>query len=352
MNLPVANEERLMIKKGILLINLGSPDSPDIKNIRRYLKEFLSDPRVMTMHSIPRWIILNLFILPFRPGKIKRKYESIWEGDGFPLISHSKNLAKKVADILGEEYTIRVAMRYGSPSIRQEISRFYGDGISEILIFPLFPQYSSATTGSIVEKVMEVMKSWQIMPKVVINSSFYNHRLFIEAWCKKGKQYWAHKPDHVLFSFHGLPESHIFDGDSSGKHCLKKDNCCSTIDSGNHGCYRAQCLKSAELLTDALKIPKESYSISFQSRLGKAKWLEPHTVDTVKKLAAMGIKNLLVFCPSFVADCLETTEEILFEVKDEFIKAGGETLELVTSLNSDSGWAESLSKIIKENLPI
>ncbi|MBU2512561.1 ferrochelatase [bacterium] len=338
-----------MLKKGILFVNLGSPDSPSIKDIRSYLKEFLSDPRVMTMPTIIRWMLLNFYILPLRPKKIKPKYEFIWDGEGFPLVSHSRNLADKVADVLGKEFTVRVAMRYGLPSIEQEINQLHEEGVSELLVFPLFPQYSSATTGSVVEKAMEVMKNWQILPKLIINSHFYDHASFIESWCKKGDRYWEQKPDHVLFSFHGLPESHIIKGDSSGKHCLKTEDCCSTIDDRNYGCYRAQCFKSAKMLASALSIPNELFSISFQSRLGKAKWLEPHTVETVRKLAADGIKKLLVFCPSFVADCLETTEEIQFEVKDEFIKAGGKELELVPSLNSDSKWAVGLAEIIREN---
>ncbi len=335
-------------RKGVLFINLGSPDSPDIADIRKYLKEFLSDKRVMTMPAILRWMIVNLFIAPFRPAAIQKNYQSIWNEEGFPLIVHGKELTAAVSRLLGEEYLIELAMRYGKPTLHKSLEHLRHSSLEKLLIFPLFPQYASATTGSIVEKTMDIIKSWTVIPELKIISSFYQHSAFIHAWISQAKPFLESKPDHILFSFHGLPESHIAAADVSGRHCLQDVNCCQTDSKYHSGCYRAQCFKTASSLTKKLGLSESQVSISFQSRLGKAKWLEPLTIHHVKQLAGRGIKNLLVFCPSFVADCLETTYEIQDEVKSEFLASGGENLSLVPSLNSSQSWIEGLVAMVGE----
>ncbi len=337
-------------KTGILLINLGSPASPKTGAIRSYLREFLSDPRVMTMPTLVRWIILYCFILPFRPGKIKEKYEKIWEADGFPLIKHNRALADKISLLTGKNYLVEPVMRYGLPSIESGLNRFKKAGIEKLIVLPLFPQYSSATSGSILEKVMAVIKKWDTIPQTTVIPYFYHHPSYISVCVSIGKEYWKKNPDHVLFSFHGLPESHILKADSTHHHCLKEDHCCDVISNTNSACYRAQCVQTAMAVARKLDIPVQKYTISFQSRLGRSAWLGPYTSDTVAQLAQSGAKHLLVFCLSFVADCLETTEEILVEEKKNFINNGGENLVLVPSLNSSQDWAEAVIDILSESI--
>ena len=341
----------LKANKAILLINLGSPQSPTRPSIRRYLRQFLSDRRVMTMPAPLRWMIVNLVIAPFRPSVIKSSYQSIWSDQGFPLIVHAEKLAAGVLTLLDESFLVEIGMRYGQPDLNKTLEKIRLAGVQQLLIFPLFPQYSSATTGSIIEQCMNIIRSWNVIPEVTFISSFYRHPKFIEAWRQRGESYIQQQPDHILFSFHGLPESHILEGDVTSKHCLKSASCCFSENAVN-GCYRAQCFKTAELIAEALSLDSSNYSISFQSRLGKAKWLEPYTNQYVKQLAEKGVKNLLVFCPSFVADCLETTHEIQAEVKEEFLKCGGKNLTLVPSLNSSQTWIQMLASIIKEKLKI
>lgn len=337
------------VRKAILLINLGSPQSPEISSIRRYLRQFLSDKRVMTMPAPLRWMIVNLFIAPFRPSAIQSSYQSIWSEQGFPLIVHAQELAAGVLPLLDKNWMIEIGMRYGQPDLNSVLEKIRLAGVEQLLIFPLFPQYSSATTGSIIEECMDIVQQWTIIPEMTFISSFYGHPLFIEAWRQLSAPLLQQQPDHVLFSFHGLPESHILEGDVTHKHCLKSDSCCLS-ENPIQGCYRAQCFKTAEKITEALSLDPSKCSISFQSRLGKAKWLEPYTIQYVKELAEKGVKNLLVFCPSFVADCLETTYEIQAEVKEEFLKSGGKSLVLVPSLNASQAWIEAVAGIIKEKL--
>ncbi len=346
----ITNEEK--IKKGVLIINTGSPLSPKTRDIRKYLAEFLSDKRVMTMPSLLRWLLLHLFILLFRPSKIKEKYESIWDGQGFPLLMHGKKMAAGVSEKLGGTYEVEIAMRYGTPSQAEALNRLKKTGVNRLLIFPLFPQYASATTGSVIEKVMGIVKDWQIIPELITINSFFDYPAFINAWVEQGREFMDRNPDWILFSFHGLPESHILNGDAGGETCLKSDNCCAKITDKNAGCYRAQCFETAKLIARGLGLTKDRYSISFQSRLGRARWLEPSTFNEVRKLAESGKKKLLVFCPSFVADCLETTEEILVEIKNEFSHHGGEELLLVPSLNSGETWIECVTSLVKERMGI
>lgn len=309
------------------------------------------DKRVMTLPFVIRWMIVSFFIAPFRPHAIAGKYASIWEEDGFPLITHGQRLAEQVSQRLGDDVMVQLAMRYGTPGILQSLERFRMAGIGRLLVVPLFPQYASATSGSIVERVIEDIKTWRAMPELMTISSFYDHPRFIDAWVSQASSRVSERIEHLLFSFHGLPESHIREADPTGAHCLESEECCRTIGWKNRSCYRAQCYATAHAIARAFKLDPRQYSISFQSRLGRAKWLEPYTIDHVKVLAQSGIKRLTVCCPSFVADCLETTEEIEVEVQAAFRSSGGEALDLIPSLNSSQSWVEALSDMVREKLP-
>lgn len=336
-------------RKGVLLINLGSPDNHSPGAIRRFLREFLSDPRVMDIPAPARWLILNLFILPFRPGKITHKYKRIWEADGFPLIKHGRKVVQKLSHIANGEYSIELAMRYGSPSIDQALNNLRASGMDELLVLPFFPQYASATTGSVLEKVFSIIKQWQVIPRTFCITSFYDQAGFIACWVKKGRPYLLQNPDHLLFSFHGLPESHILKSDRTAAHCLQDSACCQKITRLNSDCYRAQCYQTAKKIAEGLHIEESKYTVSFQSRLGRSQWIQPSTGSTVKQLAKKGVEHLLVFCPSFVADCLETIEEISVQERQNFLEFGGRTLTLVPSLNSEEDWIEVIRSMIESD---
>lgn len=333
-------------KKGVLLINLGTPQKPAQSEIRRYLKLLLSDPRIMDMSRMLRWLILNLMILPFRPRKILNKYQSIWGEDGFPLLKHSRDLVKKISQKLPDNYILELAMRYGDPSINDSLKRLQILGLNELIIIPLFPQYSSATTGSALDYVFKEISNWQTIPNIRCISSFYDQPEFIKAWIEKAKPLMKEKVDHYVFSFHGLPEQQILKSDSQ-HHCLQSNDCCKEISPANLNCYRAQCFETAAKIIRGLEVEDSQTSICFQSRLGRSQWIQPSTHDTIKKIAHRGNSRILVFCPSFVADCLETLNEIQSEEAEYFKKYGGGELILVPSLNADKFWVESVLSMIK-----
>ena len=336
------------IQKSVLLVNLGSPERPESGSIRKYLKTFLSDPRVMDMPSVIRWLILYLFILPFRPAVIREKYQKIWDEDGFLLLKNSQRLVESLSDELGPEYNVEMGMRYSKPSIRNALKRIELLGASELIIIPLFPQYASATTGSILEHLFNIIKSWVSFPRITVLSRFHSHPGFIRAWVKVAETYLSEKPDHILFSFHGIPEKHILKADQSGAQCLESQQCCQNLHSKNSNCYRAQCFQTARNIAKAIGINEKDYTVSFQSRLGKAKWIEPYTSVVIEKLGSAGVQNLLVFCPSFVADCLETVEEIGGEETERFLLSGGRKLTLVPSLNAEDVWVNTLVDMISQ----
>jgi len=337
-------------KRNILLINLGSPERPDTGSIRKYLRTFLSDPRVMDMPVIIRWLVLYLFILPFRPGVILPKYKKIWDGERFLLVKMGQQLVQALSEKLGPSFQVQMAMRYSEPSIENVLKRFKMSNSSELLVVPLFPQYASATTGSILERVFDTLKSWTVFPRIRVIPHFFDNPGFINAWACIAEPYLAKNPDHILFSFHGLPEKHILKADHSGSHCLSSDNCCTNLDSTNYNCYRAQCFQTARLIAASLGIEEERYSIGFQSRLGRTQWIGPATSELVVKLAEKGVRHLLVCCPSFVADCLETVEEIQHEEQERFLESGGEVLTLVPSLNVERIWVDALRDLIRKEL--
>lgn len=331
-------------KKGILLVNLGTPDSPQTSDVRKYLKEFLLDERVIDIPAIPRNLLVRGIIAPFRAPKSAKLYNEIWMKEGSPLLVYSELFRNKLAAQLGSEYVVELAMRYQSPSIHSALEKLRAAHCSSITVVPLFPQYASASNGSVMEKVMEITRTWFSIPEMHFISSFHDHPLFIQAFVENGARHQPENYDHVLFSFHGLPERQIIKS-SEGNNCLT-DRCCDAMHLRNQRCYRAQCFDTARRIATALNIPTEKYTVCFQSRLGKTPWVKPYTSDVIEELANKGVKKVLAFSPAFVADCLETIYEITIEYQTEFKKRGGETLQLVESLNDSDTFVECISSIV------
>ena len=332
--------------KGILLVNLGTPDSPKTSDVRTYLREFLSDPRVIDINPIGRYILVNAIIAPFRSPKSAATYKKVWTENGSPLMFYGIGLKEKVQERLGPGFQVELAMRYQSPSIESVLDKMQSDGIDDIKVIPLFPQYASATVGSVHEKVMEVISKWQTIPKLEFVKSYHDWPKLIQAFAENSQKYPLKDFDYYLFSFHGLPKRQLRKADLSKKQCEGGGECCQVLNDLNKNCYGAQCHDTAHRIADYLGISKNNYSISFQSRLGNDPWIGPYTSEVLKDLIAQGKKKVLVFCPAFVADCLETIYEIGMEYKEEFIHLGGERLELVESLNISPTWVEALSEII------
>ena len=328
---------------GLLLINLGTPDSPRTGDVRRYLREFLSDPRVLDVPALQRFLVLNLFILPFRPRRSAAAYRLIWTDEGSPLLTNGRELVKRVQERLGPSVLVELGMRYQNPSIASALARFKAADIDRIVVLPLFPQYSSAAWGSAVEKLFaEAGKLWNT-PYLQILPPFYDHPGFLEAIADNARQALASmEPDHYLLSFHGLPERHVRKSDESGDHCLQSDTCCDSIVNANRNCYRAQCYATARGIAALLGLGTDEYTVSFQSRLGRTPWIRPYTDLVITDLADQGIRRLAVLSPAFVADCLETLEEIAIRGAADFTTHGGEELRLVPSLNSTKLWADAV----------
>lgn len=329
----------------ILLLSTGTPDSANPKDVKRYLNQFLMDERVIDYPLWLREIIVKAFIVPFRYKKSARAYARIWQEAGSPLLTNTKALAALLQESL--KLPTFFAMRYGTPSIQDELERIKRMQPKTICIVPLFPQYASASTGSILQEVLECLSTWQVIPSITTVGPFSDHPLFIQSCIARAREIPISEYDHVLFSFHGLPVRHIQAQDIAG--CCLKKGCCDTLHEKNSYCYKAQCVTLAEKMASYLEI--ERYTTCFQSRLGVDDWITPYTTDVIKKRFKQGDKRLLVFSPSFVSDCLETIYEIGIEARDEFIMLGGTRLDLVPSLNTHPEWVNALSLIIKEHLP-
>ena len=334
---------------GLLLINLGTPESPKARDVRPYLREFLSDPRVIDIGALLRWLLLNLFILPFRPRRSGEAYEKIWTDRGSPLLFHTQDLAKKVQARCGDGVAVEVAMRYGNPSIEGALLRFRQRAVDRIVVFPLYPQYSAAATGSSIEKVFaEASRLWNT-PFIQVVPPFYEHKAFIDASVRVARPVLDEAPwEQVLFSFHGLPERHCLKSDDSGAHCLKSASCCDRIVEANRNCYRAQCFATARAVATGLGIPEDRRIVCFQSRLGRTPWIRPYTDEVVVELARSGVKRAMISSSAFVADCLETIEELGIRAAESFKANGGETLRLVPSLNADDAWADAVVALARE----
>lgn len=341
---------------GLLLINLGTPEAPSTPAVRRYLREFLSDPRVIDIHPIGRAALLHLIILPLRPRKSAAAYRQIWNERGSPLLYYSQDLVERVRERMGPGWVVDLAMRYGEPSITSVLERWrqkdIAQGIDRMVVFPLYPQYSSASTGTAVEEVFRVAGRLWVTPNLSLVEPFYADPAFLDAFAVQGAPFVqseqaSERPDHVLFSFHGLPERHMIKADRSGTHCLRSEHCCDAIGPANRDCYRAQCFVTARGLATRLGLADDRWSVSFQSRLGRTPWIRPYTDVVVPELAKRGVRRLLVYCPAFVADCLETLEEIGIRGRQLFLDAGGESLTLVPSLNASPAWADAVVTLVR-----
>ncbi len=329
-------------KKGILLVNLGTPKAPTLSAVRTYLTEFLTDPRVIDFPWLKRQLLVRGVIIPFRLKNSTASYKAIWQNEGSPLEIHTKNAAEKLQKHLGDDFSVRYAMRYPASSCKNALLSLLEEPLEELIILPLFPQYASSTTGSIAELIMGMLAEREVIPKVRFINDFYEHPGFIRAFASRALPLLEKNSyDHVLFSFHGLPVRQLKKADRLG--CCAANECCRSYFPKNRDCYAASCYRTAQLIACELKLPK--FEVSFQSRLGKDPWISPFTSERLEILAAEGKRNILVFCPSFVADCLETLFEIEIEYQELFKKAGGDTLTLVPSLNSCSEWIEALASI-------
>jgi ferrochelatase len=332
---------------GIILINTGTTDAPKPAETRVYLREFLSDPRVLDIPGWKRWLVLNLFILPFRPKRSAEAFARVWTEDGSPLLHLTTMQLEGLRERLPHA-EIEIGMRYGNPSIPSAMRKLIDKQVTRIIAAPLFPQYSSAANGSALQRVFELANEEWNVPNVSALPPFYDDAAFLDAWAQVARpRLDEFQPDHVLFSYHGLPERHVIKSDVSGDHCLKKPDCCESICHANRHCYGAQCTATTQMLAERLGLDKSAYSQSYQSRLGRDPWLKPPTDEVLPKLAKDGVKRLAVLCPAFVTDCLETLEEIGLEGRDEFLEAGGEAYALIPCLNDHPAWLDALAKLLK-----
>jgi protoporphyrin/coproporphyrin ferrochelatase len=338
-----------MGKRAVLLANLGSPDNTDVSSVRRYLNQFLMDPYVIQLPWILRRLIVGLFVLPFRPKNSAKAYQSVWTDRGSPLIALSmdllESLQQKVAMPVG------MSMRYGKPSIESELLRLANEpDVEEILFIPLYPHYAESTVTTSFKEAENVISKHNLDITLTVLSPFYNKPDYIQALVSSASEYLDNTEsyDHILFSYHGLPELHLTKADPTNSHCLKTTDCCTMPSPAHATCYRHQVYETTRLFVENAGLNEDQYTVSFQSRLGKAKWLEPSTEETLKKLARNEVKKILVLCPAFVTDCLETLEEIEIQGAEQFKQAGGESLILVPCLNSHPAWVDTLSGWIQD----
>ena len=337
-----------MKKTGFLLINLGPPNSTKVGDVRQYLRQFLSDPRVLDMPAVGRWLLLNLVILPFRPKQSAEAYEQIWTERGSPLRFHGDDLVAGVRPLLEDIGPVELAMRYQNPSLSSGLKALTDAGVTHIVAVPLFPHYSSAAWGSVAEELSALAsKGWNV-PSLSFVPPFFTDRGYKDALltvCREAME--GVEADYHLFSFHGLPVRHCTKSDPTGAHCHVVENCCDKLVAANTYCYRAQCFETARDIARALELPDGRFDIVFQSRLGRAEWIKPYADVRLIELAKEGVKHLVVHCPSFVADCLETTEEIGLRAKEDFIEAGGESLTLIPALNSHPAWIKGMADMLR-----
>jgi ferrochelatase len=336
------------MKIGILLINLGTPDSPSTADVKKYLREFLMDERVLDMNSFSRWCLVNLIIAPSRAPKSAKLYEKIWTKEGSPLLIHGIALTEKLQQSLGNKYVVAFGMRYQKPSIQSALEKLRKEKVDKIIAIPLYPQYASSSTGSTVAALMNEFKKWEVTPSLEIISRFHHREEYLNAVLACAKDFNHTDFDHVLFSFHGLPERHIKKSDEHfGDGNCKFGACCEIPTEGNQYCYRANCVQTANSIASRLNIPKEKFTISFQSRLGKDPWIKPYSDFEIIRLGKEGKKKILAFSLAFVADCLETIYEIGTEYNELFREHGGDKIQLVPALNSREEWVEGLKKMIQ-----
>ena len=341
-------------KTGVLLVNLGTPDAPTRTAVYRYLKEFLSDGRVIDYPQPVRSLLVGGIIAPIRSGAFNpvklsgstKLYDELWTENGSPLKYFGEIVTEGVQQRLGDNFTVELAMRYQSPSIQSALDKLRARKVSDIVVFPLFPQYASATTGSVHQEVMRIIMKWETIPNVRMINSYYDHPGMIKIFADNARRFDLDSYDHILFSYHGVPQRYLRKADDFD-HCLKTSNCCQSISATNQFCYSAQCYGTTRAIAAELGLASDRYSTCFQSRLGPEKWAQPYTSSVIEEQAEHGAKRLLVFSPAFVADCLETIIEICTEYQEEFEEMGGEKVDLVPSLNDDPRWMEVVADLVR-----
>lgn len=335
---------------GLLLVNLGTPDAPRPREVRRYLREFLSDPRVLDVPALQRFLVLELLILPRRPRASAAAYQKVWGPQGSPLLYHGRALVEKVQARVGAPVQVELAMRYGNPSIESALDSFERAGVSRLVVFPLYPQYSSAATGSSIDRVMALAAQRWNTPYLQVIPPFYDHPAYLDARAEVSEPFFLEPlPERVFMSFHGLPERQVRRSDPSGSHCLARPDCCERIGTVNQYCYRAHCYASARLLAERLQIPMEKVIVCFQSRLGRTPWLRPYTDEVLAAEARNGVRHAAILSPAFVADCLETIEELGIRGVEIWKQNGGDTLTLVPAVNSSDRFADAVIEIAAEH---
>jgi ferrochelatase len=334
--------------KGVLLVNLGSPDSPSVPDVRRYLREFLMDGRVLDVNWFTRFCIVHFAILPSRPKLSAHAYQSIWTPEGSPLVVISANVRRRLQEKV--EAPIELAMRYQNPSIPSAMRKLADKGVDDLLLIPLFPHYAMSSFESAVERVKEVAASMSPRLRITVQPPFFGDADYIGALVANARPFLEKGFDHLLFSYHGVPERQIRKSDPTGCHCLTRPDCCETPSPAHATCYRFQCFRTTAEFAKKANLPANKYSISFQSRLGRHPWLKPYTDFEIPRLAKEGMKKLLVISASFVADCLETLEEIGIRGRQSFLEAGGSEFGLIPCPNEHPVWIATLERMVTEFL--
>lgn len=330
----------------VLCINIGTPEAPETQPVRRYLKQFLSDPRVVDISWLGRQLLLNLFILPFRPKKSAEAYQAIWTSEGSPLLIETEKFCSGLQEKLGDSFYVLPAMRYGEPSLEKALDRV--KDFPRVILFPMFPQYASSSTGSCLELCFNYFAKQNNVPAVKVVEPYYQKPGFIKsllASCEESVD--LTEWDHLLLSYHGLPQRQIQKSEVAGAKICDQEKPCP-MGTENRFCYRAQCYQTSRLLTKELGLNSSQYTVAFQSRLGRTPWIKPYTDEVLETFVKSGIKRLVVMCPSFVADCLETLEEIGIRAKEDWLKLGGTDLKLVPCLNHSKLWIEVSASLVQE----
>lgn len=336
------------MSKGVLLVNLGSPDSPSTADVRRYLNEFLMDGRVLDVAWLLRRFVVGMILIK-RPAESGHAYEKIWTKDGSPLVVTSKHVQAELRKRV--RVPVELAMRYQKPSIPSAVRNLADKGVTDLLLIPLFPHYAMSSFETAVVRAQDVAAKLAPQMKITVQPPFYDHPDYIAALVASAADFLKQGYDHLLFSYHGIPERHLIKSDTTGCHCLKVENCCEVASPAHATCYRAQCLATTTAFVKLAGVPKEKYSISFQSRLGKDPWLKPYTDYELPRLAQEGKKRMLVICPAFVSDCLETIEEIGMRGCEQFLAASGKEFTRIPCMNEHPLWIAALEKMVARFAP-
>jgi protoporphyrin/coproporphyrin ferrochelatase len=341
--------EKQKNKTAVLLANLGSPDSYEVKDVRNYLREFLMDERVIDIPKILRTILVKGIIVPFRAPKSAAKYKTVWTENGSPLIHISKQVQAKLQSHL--QLPVELCMRYANPTPQAALDRLHKNNpdLEEVILVPLYPHYAMSSYETAVEQVKQIHKKNGYAFKLKVVPPFYNNPTYIQSLANSIKPFLQNTFDHILFSYHGIPERHVKKTDATKAHCLVNKDCCNVFSAAHQTCYQHQVKETTKLTAQLLGLPKEKFSVSFQSRLGADAWLKPFTVEQLASFPQQGIKKLLIVCPAFVSDCLETLEEIQMEGRETFMENGGEEFTVIPCLNENQEWIEALAGLVQDS---